>query len=261
MKSLALAVAAVIACTAPAQVQWNAHFAEASKAARAANKPLLVDFFAEWCGPCKMMDKDAFGDATVRSLMKRVVPVRLNVDDRPPEAEKYGVESIPRVLLLSSDGKSVLMDVLGYQDGKTFAAGLAHALGVKLPTAAAPGDPTALTKVRAALAADRYYSLKATDPKTARAGLSLLVERLGAQDEAKYRPVASLIEKAGSDALPALVQGMGHKHLAVRAASYRTLLRILGKNRPASLTYDPWARSGSRKTQLAAWQRWLRSRG
>lgn len=62
--------------------------------------PVLVDFFAEWCGPCKMMSPvveqiadDFKGTAKV---------VKLNVDDAPETAEKYGVMSIPTFILFKN---------------------------------------------------------------------------------------------------------------------------------------------------------------
>lgn len=69
-----------------------------------ASQPVLVDFYADWCGPCRAIAPIV--DEIARELNDKLKVVKLDVDQNPETAMQYGVQSIP-TLLLFKDGKEV----------------------------------------------------------------------------------------------------------------------------------------------------------
>ncbi len=65
-------------------------------------KPVLVDFWAEWCGPCKMIGPSL--EEISEELADKVTILKLNIDDHPDAPSKYGVRGIPTMILFK-DGE------------------------------------------------------------------------------------------------------------------------------------------------------------
>ena len=94
--------------------QWENSYETAQKIALSTNRFLLVDFFANWCGPCKEMDKNSWSNEEVKLLTQDFVLLKVDIDFNKDLANKYSVSSIPNIFILDGNGKK-LISFLGYQ--------------------------------------------------------------------------------------------------------------------------------------------------
>ena len=105
---------------------WLTDYDAALKQAQATNKLVVVDFFATWCGPCKMMERDTFADEKVQRQLTNFVTLKIDVDLQPQLAAKYGIQGMPTTLVIDATGKSIT-GAVGYLKPDAYLAVLAKA--------------------------------------------------------------------------------------------------------------------------------------
>jgi len=92
-------------------IRWDRDFELAMKKAKNASKPVMIDFWADWCGWCHRLDATTYRDETVMRLAKGFVPVKVNAEGTKAEvaiAVRYGVSSLPTIAFISPSGRMVL---------------------------------------------------------------------------------------------------------------------------------------------------------
>lgn len=88
-------------------IPWQTNLQKASTAAVPENKPMLIEFWATWCPPCKVMDAEVYTDAGVKKAMTKVLPVRIDVDKQDAVARRYDVASMPTLVFADSYGNEL----------------------------------------------------------------------------------------------------------------------------------------------------------
>lgn len=80
-------------------------FDEAMKAAAKSGKPIFIDFYTTWCGPCKMLDQSTWKDEKVIAwLGDKVIALKIDAEKEAKLAEKYKITGYPTLLFLKPDG-------------------------------------------------------------------------------------------------------------------------------------------------------------
>lgn len=147
-------VAAGPAAAAPGALPWEKSYGEALKKAKAAGRPVMVDFWANWCTWCHELDRTTYVDARVLDLATGVIPVKVDTEGGGKDralTERYDIVELPSILFVSPSG-SVVLRLQGFQKPDAFVAALEKARAVAVDVmawesriAASPEDAPALT--------------------------------------------------------------------------------------------------------------------
>ncbi len=83
--------------------QPEAAFARAEKE----GKPLLLDFYAQWCGICQHMEQTTLADESVQQRLRDFVAVKVDVDRHRPLAQAFGITGLPTTVIATPTGEPV----------------------------------------------------------------------------------------------------------------------------------------------------------
>jgi len=86
-------------------ITWKSSFQAALKEAKRTRKPIMVDFYTTWCGPCKMLDMYTYTHPKVIAESRKWVSVKIDAEQQEALAQRYGVTGFPTVLFLKPNGQ------------------------------------------------------------------------------------------------------------------------------------------------------------
>lgn len=86
-------------------VPWRSDLTAARAEAQAGNKPLLLYFTADWCGPCQSLKRTTWANRDVEAALRDYVPVKIDIDAHPDLANQYRVQAVPHFVLIGADNR------------------------------------------------------------------------------------------------------------------------------------------------------------
>lgn len=206
---IAFAVLSLAPCEGMAAVNWETNVERGSAAALKANKPLLLEFWADWCPPCLVMDAEVYTNVSVIEAMTKVLPVRIDVDKQPAMTRKYELTGMPMLVFADSYGNE-LFRFTGILTVPTLLQLLQEL----------PGDVTNINQLTRILAKDKdnFAALESLGRELKAAGLF----RSSNVYYGRATRVRTLPEEAGKRG--DILIAMGHNHLELK--EFREAARV-----------------------------------
>lgn len=96
-----------------ASANWMTDLSKAEALAKQTGKNVFVDFFATWCGPCKMLEAEVLDSSKFKAESSQLVLCRIDVDQQPSIATEYSVDAMPTQLIVDPQG-NILAKMVGY---------------------------------------------------------------------------------------------------------------------------------------------------
>ena len=122
-KNIAILLLLVFALTSGAEswaISWENDLTKAFEKAKTEDRPVMADFYTDWCGWCKKLDKDVYEDAGVNRLAENFICVKVNCEIDKGAFSKYGLKGYPTIIFFNAAGGTEEI-VVGYRNAQVFA--------------------------------------------------------------------------------------------------------------------------------------------
>lgn len=113
------------------EIRWYEDFDEGLAEARRTGKPMMIDFYTDWCGWCDELDKKVYTDSDIIKLAEDFISVKIDADEDEETKEKYRVNAYPTIIFTDSQGKEI-SKIRGYKKAPFFAQSMSQVLA-KVP--------------------------------------------------------------------------------------------------------------------------------
>ena len=210
---------------------WQKVYSKAVEQAKETKKPILIDFYADWCGPCKKMAETTLQSDIVLSELKNFILLKIDIDKEPKLSIKFNVSSIPHFIILNRHGE-IVSELKGYSNPTNFS----EWISINKQQAFSENKLDELSVADKALVA----SLNTQPIKSMQKFITLY----------KQSPMAkkdSLLKLSKSVDTSKFFRCLQHKSLEVRL--YATQLIAASQKEP--FLFDPWAPLKIRELQLS----------
>ena len=100
-------------------LEWLVSYDEAMDVAKKRNQPVMIDFYADWCGWCERLDQDTYSHRDVMAIADQFVPLKVDADVERSLASRYKIAGLPTILFINPEG-SEIHRVVGYRPAGKF---------------------------------------------------------------------------------------------------------------------------------------------
>ena len=244
--ALAIGVTAA-AATPDVQPVFHSSFRAASDAAAADQSLVLLIFGAEWCGPCKLLEKNTLAAPEFLNQENPLHVANVDIDQNKKMAGDFGIEVVPTLVLLTPDGK-----IVSRQVGSVEAADLLAWL--KTGRARATAGQWEGTAPGAEL--DEFIR-KAAAENIGTNEIQKLIELLGDADPANREQAEKILFAQRENAVLQLIEAVGNSYLGVRISAGEVLQRLAPNIAPV----DPWRSPEETSNAVVALRKWWAATG